>query len=142
MTHHEKEYSFSDLLRLTKRQRLQELLLALKTRLARPSPQPLTHTVGVHPHVRARVFSEPSLYGPSHISTNLSDTRLFFWPDSVRFRQYVCCPLVNTPTIMSAIYTPIGTLFTLLTKPYDTSPQRPHLPLPGQDVATSSGPAA
>ena len=31
----------SDLLRLSKRQRLQELLLALKTRLARPSPQPL-----------------------------------------------------------------------------------------------------
>ena len=32
----------SDLLRLSKRQRLQELLLALKTRLARPSPQPLS----------------------------------------------------------------------------------------------------
>ena len=31
----------SDLLRLSKRQRLQELLLALKTWLARPSPQPL-----------------------------------------------------------------------------------------------------
>ena len=38
---HEKNILSSDLLRLSKRQRLQELLLALKTRLARPSPQPL-----------------------------------------------------------------------------------------------------
>ena len=37
----QKEYASSYLLRLSNRQRLQELLLALKTALARPSPQPL-----------------------------------------------------------------------------------------------------
>ena len=37
----EKNILSSHLLRRSKRQRLQELLLALKTALARPSPQPL-----------------------------------------------------------------------------------------------------
>jgi len=49
---HEKNILSSGLLRLSERQRLQELLLALKTRLARPSPQPLR--VGSPRHVGAR----------------------------------------------------------------------------------------
>ena len=43
---HVKSVLSSDLLRLSKRQLLQELLLALKTRLARPSPQPLNVSPG------------------------------------------------------------------------------------------------
>eukprot|EP00964_Phaeocystis_antarctica_P061965 scaffold37067_cov104-Phaeocystis_antarctica.AAC.1 len=70
MTHHEKEYLFSDLLRLSKCQRLQELLLALKTRFARPSPQPLRkgHRVGLCgrsiSREKLRLQNEGRIHGP------------------------------------------------------------------------------